>query len=197
MNQMIFFSNFKFKHRQQWVANRPSSLHSKGPRGWWRLCSGSKWQDKKQYAQKDRKIHFHTIRNFCTVGMIKHTSTGCPESLLSLHPWRYLKSDWTQHWLMCCSRLGFEQSRLLCLQRCLPTSSVLCFLSKARFPECASVLTDANWSLCISFTERGWGQAQEEKGAILMETKSDMRSRICFRTGSGSRRTRADTTTSK
>lgn len=147
MNQMIFLSNFKFKHRQQWVANRPSSLHSKGPRGWWRLCSGSKWQDKKQYAQKDRKIHFHIIRNFCTVGMIKHTSTGCPESLLSLHPWRCLKSDWTQHWLMCCSRLGFEQSRLLCLQRCLPTSSVLCFLSKARFPECASVLTDANWSL--------------------------------------------------
>lgn len=107
------------------------------------------------HKQKYRKIHFHIIRNFCTVGMIKHTSTGCPESLLSLHPCRYLKSNWTQHWLMCCSRLGFEQSRLLCLQRCLPTSSVLCFLTKARFPECASVLTDANWSLCISFTERG------------------------------------------
>lgn len=56
------------------------------------------------------------------------TTTDGLEGLWIPHPWRHLKPDWTQAWVVSCSWLCFEQRVGLAVQRYLPISKILWFL---------------------------------------------------------------------
>ena len=81
------------------------------------------------HKMKHGRVPLNIRKHFFHWGW-RSIGTGCPETLWSLHPWRYSKAVWTWSWVTGCrwsclsSGVGPDD-----LQKSLPTSSILWFSS--------------------------------------------------------------------